>query len=86
MWQKGKNLIVIGMDTEPSETNFAVEMGAEYAKSGFDLFMTDIGNKYFIRVATPKGMELLAKYAKASEALTADFNDYNKFRELPKKV
>jgi sulfhydrogenase subunit beta (sulfur reductase) len=78
---KREKLIVIGMDTTPSETNFAAEMGAEYAKSGFDLFMTDIGSKYFIRVATPKGMELLSKYAKVSEALTADFNAYDKFKE-----
>lgn len=79
--EKRNKLIVIGMDTTPSETNFAVEMGASYAKSGFDLFMTDIGSKYFIRVATPKGTELLLKYAKVSEALTADFNAYDKFTE-----
>ena len=69
------------MDTKPAETNFAAEMGAEYAKSGFDLFMTDIGSKYFIRVATPKGMELLSKFAQASEAVAADFNAYDKFAE-----
>jgi sulfhydrogenase subunit beta (sulfur reductase) len=78
---KREKLIVIGMDTLPSDSNFAVEMGAEYARSGFDLFMTDIGNKYFIRVATPKGMELLSKFAKVSEALTADFNAYNEFTD-----
>ena len=35
--EKREKLIVLGMDTTPSETNFAAEMGAEYAKSGFDL-------------------------------------------------
>jgi sulfhydrogenase subunit beta (sulfur reductase) len=75
---KREKLIVIGMDTLPSDSNFAVEMGAEYARSGFDLFMTDIGNKYFIRVATPRGSELLSKFAKVSEAAAADFNAYNK--------
>lgn len=78
---KREKLIVIGMDTKPSENNFAAEMGAEYAKSGFDLFMTDIQSKYFIRVATPKGMELLSKFAQVKEAVAADFNAYDKFTE-----
>jgi len=78
---KREKLTVIGLDSQPSETNFAVEMGAEYAKSGFDLFMTDIGNKYFIRVGTPKGMELLSKFAKVHEATAADFSAYDKFME-----
>jgi sulfhydrogenase subunit beta (sulfur reductase) len=75
--EKRKNLIVIGMDTEPSETNFSIKMGAEYAREGFDLYMSDIGNKYFIRVATPAGSEILVKYTKVNEASAADFNDYN---------
>jgi sulfhydrogenase subunit beta (sulfur reductase) len=79
--EKRAKLIVIGMDTPPSDTNFASEMGASYVNSGFDLFMTDTGSSYFIRVATPKGMELLSKYAKVSEALSADFKAYNKFTE-----
>ncbi len=79
--EKREKLIVIGMDTTPSDTNFATEMGSEYANSGFDLFMTDIGSKYFIRVATPKGTELLSKFAKVKEAAAADFNAYDKFKE-----
>ena len=79
--QKREKLIVIGMDTLPSDTNFAAEMGAEYARTGFDLFMSDIGSSYFIRVATPKGMELLSKFTKVSEALVADFNAYDKFTQ-----
>jgi hypothetical protein len=49
--KRGK-LIVIGMDTEPAETNFALKMGAEYARTGFDLFMSELSDKYFIRVGT----------------------------------
>ena len=35
---KRKNLIVIGMDSQPAETNFSLSMGADYAKSGFDVY------------------------------------------------
>ena len=82
---KRKNLIVIGMDTEPSETNFSIKMGAEYAREGFDLYMSDLGSKYFVRVATPAGSEILGKFVKVNEASAADFNDYNKFLDTYRK-
>jgi len=84
---KRQNLIVIGMDTEPAETNFALQMGAEYAKTGFDLFMTELSDKYFIRVATPKGAELLKKYAKINDDAVseADFAEYENVMENYRK-
>lgn len=83
---KRNNLIVIGMDSEPAETNFALKMGAEYAKSGFDLFMSELSDKYFIRVGTPRGAELLAKYSRASaEVAASDFSEYDRFMEEYRK-
>jgi sulfhydrogenase subunit beta (sulfur reductase) len=84
---KRQNLIVIGMDTEPAETNFALQMNAEYAKTGFDLFMTELSDKYFIRVATPKGAELLKKYAKINDDAVsdADFAEYENVMENYRK-
>jgi formate hydrogenlyase subunit 6/NADH:ubiquinone oxidoreductase subunit I len=84
---KRQNLIVIGMDTEPAETNFALQMNAEYVKTGFDLFMTELSNKYFIRVATPKGAELLKKYAKINDDAVsgADFAEYENVLENYRK-
>jgi sulfhydrogenase subunit beta (sulfur reductase) len=83
--EKRNKLIIIGMDTEPDENNFAVQMGSEYVKSGFDLFLSDLGDRYFIRVATSKGNELLTRYATVTEASEKDFNDYNKFMEQYRK-
>jgi sulfhydrogenase subunit beta (sulfur reductase) len=54
-------------------------MDSEFAKSGFDLFLSDLGDRYFIRVATSKGNELLIKYATVNEATEKDFADYNIF-------
>jgi len=82
---KRKNLIVIGYDTEPAETNFSIKMGAEYAKEGFDLYISDLGSKYFIRVSTPTGSEILEKFAKVKDASTLDFNDYDKFLDNYRK-
>jgi sulfhydrogenase subunit beta (sulfur reductase) len=77
--EKRNKLTVIGMDTEPDENNFAAEMGSELVNSGFDLFLSDLGDAYFVKVGTAKGNELLAKYANITEASEKDFADYNKF-------
>jgi sulfhydrogenase subunit beta (sulfur reductase) len=82
---KREKLIVIGLDRMPSETNFSLSMGKEYAKDGFDLFLTDLGNKFFVRVGTYKGSSLLQKYAKTQDASEADFKDYNKYMEEYRK-
>lgn len=78
-WEKRNKLTVIGIDTLPAEKNFALSMGAEYVKEGFDLFISDLGDRYFVRVATPKGSELLEKYTDASEAVQQDFKDFDNY-------
>lgn len=76
---KRKKLIVIGMDSQPTETNFSMSMGAEYAKDGFDIYLTELKDKYFIRVATARGNEIVEKYAKIRDASAEDFKKYNKY-------
>lgn len=78
---KRRNLIVIGMDTEPTEDNFALSMGAEYAKSGFDLYLTELKDRYFVRVATARGNELLEKYTDVEDANSEDFKEFDKYMD-----
>ncbi|TET15757.1 MAG: hypothetical protein E3J77_01390 [Actinobacteria bacterium] len=82
---KRKKLIVIGMDIEPTETNFSMSMGAEYAKDGFDIYLTELKDKYFIRVATARGNKIVEKYAKIRDASSEDFKKYNKFMDNYRK-
>jgi sulfhydrogenase subunit beta (sulfur reductase) len=77
--ERRKKLIVIGVDREPSETSFALSMKAEYAKTGFDIFLTDLGDRYFTRIATAKGNQIFESYAKFQDATLEDFKKYNKF-------
>ena len=78
---KREKLTVIGIDSEPTETNFSLSMEADYATEGFDLFTAELKDKYFIRVATAKGDELLTKYTDAKEASAEDFSEYSKYRD-----
>lgn len=82
---KRKNLIVIGMDTEPTETNFSPSMGSDYATEGFDLYLTELEDSYFIRVATAEGNKILNKYSEVSNASAVDFSDYKRYMDEYRK-
>lgn len=82
---KRKRLTVIGFDTEPSDSNFALTVGADYARQGFDLFLTELKESFFIRVLTARGASMLEKYAKTVEAGTKDFKSYNEFMDSSRK-
>jgi len=80
-FEKRKRLIIIGLDRMPSETNFSLSLGKEYARKGFDIFLTDLQDRFFVRVGTEKGNNLLNKYAKVSNATAKDFSDYDKYMD-----
>ncbi len=80
-WDKRDKLTVIGMDTEPTENNFALSMDTEYATDGFDLYLHDLGDRYFVRVNTPKGNELVEKYVDFDDASENDFKDFDKYMD-----
>ena len=82
---KREKLIVMGMDTEPTETNFSLAIGAEHAKDGFDLYLTDLGDRYFVRVATAKGNGIIENYTKVKDASAEDFKEYNKYMDNYRK-
>ncbi len=82
---KRRKLIVIGMDTIPSETNFSMSMGSEYAKEGFDLYITGIKSGYFIKVATSLGNKILTKYSGAKDASGESFKEYDEYMDDYKK-
>jgi len=47
---KRMNMFIIGIDCKPQPFCFCRSMGADTVLHGFDLFLTDIGGKYFIEV------------------------------------
>jgi sulfhydrogenase subunit beta (sulfur reductase) len=83
--EKRKKLKVIGIDAEPSDANFASSVGAEFAKEGFDLFLSDIGDKYFVRISTAAGAEMAENFGNFSDAADPDFSAYDKQMDSYKK-
>ncbi len=45
-----KNTFVIGIDHDPCEGGFCRSLGTDVVTHGFDLFLTDLGDKYFVEI------------------------------------
>ncbi|MDH5719532.1 MAG: 4Fe-4S dicluster domain-containing protein [Spirochaetia bacterium] len=54
-----KNTFIIGLDHEPMEDCFCRSLDTDEAVHGFDIFLTDIGSKYFMLINSSKAFNLL---------------------------
>ncbi len=73
-FKKREASIIIGINIQRmSKWCFAPHMGSAIVDYGYDLMLTDLGNRYSISVGSQKGGELLSKYAKnVTEAFARD--------------
>ncbi len=79
-WEKRGKAVIVGIDPAcASKWSFWDAMGAATVDKGFDLWLTDLGDRYFIEVGTGKGEKLL-KHATTSEATEADVSARNDAR------
>lgn len=63
------NTFLIGLDHEPMEDCFCRSLNSNEALHGFDLFLTDIGEKYFMQINSSNAFNLLKN---------VEVNDINK--------
>ncbi|QSG10590.1 Ferredoxin [Halapricum desulfuricans] len=58
--KKRENSLLIGVNMQDaSETAFAASMGTATTDSGYDLMLTDLGDKYAVNIGTLEGKEFL---------------------------
>ena len=75
------NTIIIGVDIQKvSDRSFAASIETNVTETGFDLMLTDLGNKYAVTIGSKKGESLLEKHAKVREAKNADIKKIHKVR------
>jgi formate hydrogenlyase subunit 6/NADH:ubiquinone oxidoreductase subunit I len=80
-----RNTIIIGLDHEPLEDCFCHSMDANVALSGFDLFLTDIGEKYFVAIKSDTGYMMVNRYG-GQEVTEEDQTNFKKVkREIESK-
>lgn len=77
-----RNTIIIGLDHEPLEDCFCRSMDADVANQGFDLFLTDIGEKYFVAINSDPGYMLVNQYG--GQEVTDE--EQLQFKRVKKKI
>ena len=70
-----KNTVIIGIDHPPCSGGFCHSLGTDTVTRGFDLFLTDLGDRYFAAIDSDRGFSLLQLVA-ASEVTDQDSADY----------
>jgi sulfhydrogenase subunit beta (sulfur reductase) len=70
-----RNTFIVGIDHDPGETCFCASVGADVVTHGFDLFLTDLGDRYFVAVNSDHGFRVLAN-VDVREAEDRDRRDY----------
>jgi len=74
-----KATTIIGVDFEPDERHFARSMNADFVDSGFDLFLSDIGEEYLVLVGTSRGDDIVVLSSSLLETPTeTDFDEYKR--------
>lgn len=56
---KRRNAFIIGIGCRPQPSCFCRSMGADTALHGFDMFITDIGGRYFIEILSARAYDIL---------------------------
>ena len=93
-----RSITIIGVDFEPDDKHFAYSMNADFVDSGFDLFLSDIGDGYLVLVGTSRGDDIvlmsrslfqepteedIAEYKRRSGRHRADYKSRLELGELP---
>jgi ferredoxin len=77
-----RNTFIIGLDHEPLEDCFCRSMNSDVALSGFDLFLTDIGDKYFVAINSDSGYMVVDRYG--GEEVNEE--DQNEFKLVKQRI
>ncbi len=78
-----RHTAIIGIDFEPDDRHFARSMNADFVDSGFDLFLSDIGDDYLVLVGSSRGDDMaLQSRCLLDEPTPADFAEYKRRSSL----
>ncbi|MFH0964772.1 MAG: 4Fe-4S dicluster domain-containing protein [Planctomycetota bacterium] len=84
--ERRKNALIIGLDCQCpcDDVSFCHDMRSLYVTEGYDLFLTDLGDRFFVDLGTAEGKALLQKHASTRDVSKDDFEAKNEFLEKKK--
>ncbi|MBW2525222.1 MAG: 4Fe-4S dicluster domain-containing protein [Deltaproteobacteria bacterium] len=91
-----ENTFIIGIDHDPCDNGFCASVGADIVSHGFDLFLTDLGDRYFVAIDSDRGFRVAStvdlrdvtdedreEYMKVRNRIAAAFKTEVNIRNLP---
>ncbi len=75
-----KNTFIVGIDHAPCKGGFCRSLGTDTVEQGFDLFLTDLGDRYFVAIASESGFNTLHKVP-IRDVTRQDTQDYLNVRK-----
>ena len=74
-----KNVAIVGVDCTPDENCFCYSMRADFVDSGFDLFLSDIGDYFLTFVGSARGDDMVLSTEPLFEPVEkADIDEYKR--------
>jgi sulfhydrogenase subunit beta (sulfur reductase) len=64
--------LLVGISCTPSETCFCNAWGTDEVHWGFDIFLTDLGDRYFVSIRSVQGAELIDRFVETREITAED--------------
>ena len=77
-----QNTLIIGLDHEPLEDCFCRSMNTDTAFHGFDLFLTDIGDKYFVAINSDTAYIIINQF----DAREVTEEDQERFKTVKEQI
>ena len=77
-----QNTFVVGIDHVPLEDEFSQSVGADIVTHGFDLFLTDLGDRYFVAIDSDRGFNLLNRV----EVREVTEDDTQAYKEVRRRI
>lgn len=75
---KRRNMFIIGMGCTPQPGCFCRSMGTDTALHGFDLFLTDLGDRYFAEILSATAYQFLQRIATRPPTT----GDHDRYKEV----
>lgn len=75
-----RNTFIVGIDHDPCDDGFCHALNANNVTHGFDLFLTDLGDRYFVKINSDRAFMALNEVPN-HEITESDTNDYLKVRK-----
>ena len=75
---KRKNMFIVGAGCTPQPFCFCRSMGTDTALHGFDMFLTDLGDRYFVEILSARAFACIERISSKEP----DKDDHNRFRKV----